>query len=125
MTYDLFDEDENIHINRGDRLLFEYSIDNDGTDYVFQEGDYVTFGIYKKLNEEPLVYEKFVPTPGTTNVDIDIPKEKMKIGDYITQKKEYYYEIQFNDEVTTHGYKKNDIKKLNLYPEGRNPNVES
>jgi len=51
MINNLFDENENIHINRGDRLLFEYSIDNDGTDYVFQDGDFVTFGIYKKLNE--------------------------------------------------------------------------
>lgn len=125
MTYDLFDEEENIHINRGDRLLFEYSIDNDGTDYIFQENDYVTFGIYKKLNEEPLVYEKFIPITGTTSIDIDIPKEKMKIDDYINQRKEYIYEIQLNDEVTTHGYKKNIINKLYLYPEGRNPNVES
>ena len=125
MTYDLFDENENIHINRGDRLLFEYSIDNDGTDYVFQEDDYITFGIYKKLNEEPLVYEKFVATPGSTSVDIDIPSEKMKIGDYITQKKEYIYEIQLNNELTTHGFKKGNINKLHLYPEGMIPNVES
>ena len=124
MTYDLFDENENIHINRGDRLLFEYSIDNDGTDYIFQEGDYVTFGIYKNLNEEPLVYEKFVPTPGSTTVNIDIPKEKMKFGDYITTKKDYFYEIQLNDEVTTHGYKKDTINELYLYPEGKEPNVE-
>lgn len=125
MTYDLFDENENIHINRGDRLLFEYSIDNDGTDYVFQKDDFVTFGIYKKLNEEPLVYEKFIPTPGSTSVDIDIPKEKMKIGDYITQEKVYIYEIQLNNEVTTHGHKRDVINELHLYPEGKDPNVET
>lgn len=125
MTNDLFDENENIHINRGDRLLFEYSIDNDGTDYVFQEGDYITFAIYKKLNEEPPVYEKFIPTPGSTSVDIDIPSEKMKIGDYITQEKTYLYEIQLNNEVTTHGHKRSGINELHLYPEGKEPNVES
>lgn len=125
MINDLFDENENIHINRGDRLLFEYSIDNDGTDYVFKEGDYITFGIYKKLNEEPLVYEKFIPEPGSISVDIDIPKEKMKIGDYITTVKEYIYEIQLNDEVTTHGHKKDVKNELFLYPEGKEPDVES
>lgn len=124
MTKIIIDENENIHINRGSRLLLEYSIENDGTDYVFKKDDYITFGIYKKLNEEPLVYEKFIPTPGSTSVDIDIPKEKMKIGDYITQEKTYIYEIQLNDEVTTHGHKKDAINELHLYPEGKEPNVE-
>ena len=35
MTNNIIDENENIHINRGDRLLIEYSIDNDGTDYIY------------------------------------------------------------------------------------------
>lgn len=125
MTNNLIDENENIHINRGDRLLFEYSIDNDGTDYIFQDGDYITFGIYKKLNEEPLVYEKFIPTPNSTIVEIDISKEKMKIGEYVNTVKEYIYEIQLNNEVTTHGHKKDGENKLYLYPEGKEPNVES
>ena len=37
--------DKEIHINRGDRLLMEFSIDNKGTDYIFQEGDRLKFSI--------------------------------------------------------------------------------
>lgn len=126
MINNLFDENENIHINRGDRLLFEYSINNDGTDYVFQEGDFVTFAIYGKgkMNDLPFVYEKFIPEVGSTSIDIDIAKEKMRIGDYINKPKDYWYEIQLNDEITTHGYKKDGAKILTLYPEGMISNVE-
>ena len=40
--------DKEIRINRGDRLLMEFSIDNKGTDYIFQEGDRLKFSIYEK-----------------------------------------------------------------------------
>ena len=30
--------DKEIHINRGDRLLIDFSIDNKGTDYILGQG---------------------------------------------------------------------------------------
>lgn len=114
-----------IHINRGDRLVFEHSIEMEDGYYTFKEGDYITFGIYKKLNEEPLVYEKFIPEVGSTSMDIDISAEKMKIGEPVNVKKEYYYEISLNDEVTTKGFDQDEEKILWLYPEGMTPDVES
>lgn len=122
----IVDENETIHINRGDKLLLEYSIDNGDTNYVFNEGDYITFAIYGsgKMNEFPFVFEKFIPTAGSDIVNIEIPSEKMKFGDYINKPKTYWYEIQLNNEETTTGYDKNGAKELKLYPEGMVPNVE-
>lgn len=122
----IVDEEETIHINRGDKLLLEYSIDNDGTNYVFQEGDYITFGIYGsgKMNVLPFVFEKFIPTAGTDVVNIEIPGEKMKFGEYINKPKTYWYEIQLNNEVTTTGYDSKGARELKLYPEGMVPNAE-
>ena len=39
--------DKEIHINRGDRLLMEFSIDNKGTDYIFFVCYSLKFSIYE------------------------------------------------------------------------------
>lgn len=127
LTSAIIDENETIHINRGDRLIFEHSIVNDGVEYVFQENDFITFAIYnvKKLDEEPLVFKKIIPNVGSTSVEINIPGSDMKIGEPLNKEKDYWYVIRLNDEVTTKGYDQNDAKILTLYPEGMKPNVES
>ena len=112
--------DTTIYINRGNRLLFTFKIENGEDYYIFQENDKVGFSIYEKkgLNQEPLVSKEFEPTEGTTEVDIDISDTEMKIGDMLNKEKEYWYEITLNKE-TVLGYDEDGAKKLILYPEGK------
>ena len=115
-----------IHINRGNRLLFDYTIDNDGSDYVFEEDDIVTFSVYRKLemNDEPVINKNFAPEVGTTMVSIDIPNEEMRIGEPINQPEEYWYQIRLNEDVVS-GYNSSGPRKLVLYPEGKRIVVEN
>ena len=112
--------DKEIHINRGDRLLMEFSIDNKGTDYIFQEGDRLKFSIYEKkgMDKSPVLQKEFIPDVGSTILDIDIPGSEMKIGEMANKPIEYWYEIELNDDETIIGYDEDGAKKLILYPEG-------
>lgn len=112
--------DKEIHINRGDRLLIEFSIDNGEDKYSFKEGDKIKFSIYRKkeLDKPPVLQKEFTPTTGSTSVDIDISGEDMKIGEMANKPIEYWYEIELNRDSTIIGYDEDGAKTLILYPEG-------
>lgn len=112
--------DKEIHINRGDRLLMEFSIDNENEKYTFKDGDKIKFSIYEKMgmDKPPILSKEIIPIVGATSVDIDIPGSKMKIGEMTNKPIEYWYEIELNDEETIIGYDEDGAKKLILYPEG-------
>ena len=112
--------DKEIHINRGDRLLIEFSIDNEEGKYIFQDGDKIKFSIYEKkgMDKPPILPKEIIPIVGTTSVDIDIPGSEMKIGEMTNKPVEYWYEIELNGEETIIGYDEDGAKKLILYPEG-------
>lgn len=40
--------DKEIHINRGDRLLIDFDINNGDDKYTFKDGDKIKFSIYRK-----------------------------------------------------------------------------
>lgn len=126
-----------IKINRGDKLLFGFSIpikteptaDEEKTKeveepkyYEFKVGDVLTFGVYKRkaMSEKALLLKDFkVEKDGTTEIVMEFDPEEMKIGDLINKPTQYWYEIQLNREQTVLGY--DDItgaKILELYPEG-------
>ena len=112
--------DKEIHINRGDRLLIEFTIENGEDKYAFKEGDKIKFSIYekRKLNEKPVLQKEFTPTAGSTSVDIDISGEDMKIGEMANKEIVYWYEIELNGDSTIVGYDEDGEKKLIIYPEG-------
>ena len=112
--------DKEIHINRGDRLLMEFSIDNENEKYTFKDGDKIKFSIYEKMgmDKPPILSKEIIPIVGSTSVDIDIPGSEMKIGELTNKPIEYWYEIELNDEETIIGYDEDGAKKLILYPEG-------
>ena len=114
--------DKEIHINRGDRLLIEFSIDNGEDKYTFKYGDKIKFSIYKKkeLDKSPVLQKVFEPTVGSNSVDIDVSGEDMKIGEKASKPIEYWYEIELNGDSTIIGYDNDGAKKLILYPEGAN-----
>lgn len=112
--------DKEIHINRGDRLLIDFSIDNQDEKYTFKDGDKIIFSIYgkKELNKSPILRKEIIPQTGSTNVDIDISGEEMKIGEMSNKPQEYWYEIELNGDDTIIGYDDDGAKKIILYPEG-------
>lgn len=109
-----------IHINRGNRLIFDYTIDDNGKEYVFHDGDTITFSVYCKLemDDEPVVNKKFLAEDGKTIVTIDILNEDMRFGEPSNYPEEYWYQIRLNEDVVS-GYNSDGPKKLILYPEGK------
>lgn len=109
-----------ICINRGDRLLIEFSIDNGDDKYTFKDGDKIKFSIYRKkeLDKLPVLQKEFTPTVGSTSVDIDISGADMKIGEMANKPIEYWYEIELNGDSTIIGYDEDGAKELIIYPEG-------
>lgn len=49
--------DKEIHINRGDRLLMEFSIENGEDKYIFKDRDKIKFSIYEKkgMDKSPVL----------------------------------------------------------------------
>lgn len=112
--------DKEIHINRGDRLLIDFSIENGEDKYIFKDEDKIKFSIYEKkgMDKSPVLQKEFIPDVGSTSVDIDIPGSEMKIGEMANKPIEYWYEIELNGDETIIGYDEDGAKKLILYPEG-------
>ena len=112
--------DKEIRINRGDRHLIDFDIDNGSDKYTFKDGDKIKFSIYRKkeMDKPPVLQKIFTPIVGSTSVEIDVSGEDMKIGEMLNKQVEYWYEIELNDEKTIIGYDEDGAKRLILYPEG-------
>jgi hypothetical protein len=114
-------EETTIKLNRGDTLNINLTIKKeDETDYLFEEGDKITFSIYNKgkLNEKAVLLKEINTTPGTTSVNIYCDSEETKIGELVNKPVDYWYEIELNDEYTILGYDDKGAKLFKLYPEG-------
>ena len=98
--------DKEIHINRGDRLLIDFSIENGENKYIFKDGDKIKFSIYEKkgMDKPPVLQKEFTPAVGSTSVDIDITswQDKENFTIYIIPHDDYansYYYMA--DPITT------------------------
>ena len=116
-------EDKTIHITRGDVGNIVVSIQKeDGTPYIFLNGDIVRFKVFKRRDCGCVEIQKdFVPVEGSTEVDIFLSGEETKIGDVISKPTDYWYEIELNPETfpqTVIGYDEDGEKVFKLYPEG-------
>lgn len=117
------DEKDNNHlyITRGDTLLFDLQIfDYDNEIYTFGKNDVVTFAIYKNLKQPAFVLQDFDAVEGEDTIRIEIDSEDMKIGDLISNPRNYYYEITLNGVSTIQGYAPGKRSVLTLLPEGSN-----
>lgn len=114
-------EGTTIKLNRGDVLSFNLTIQkDDGSYYVFNQGDQITFSVYKKnkLNENAVLFKEVEAIPNTDSIDINCTSEETKLGDLINKPIDYWYEIELNNEYTILGYDEDGAKVLKLYPEG-------
>lgn len=115
-------EKNKILVNRGDFGIIDFRIPIDKeTDYTFEIGDVISFGVYptNQYERNPLIYKEItIEEDGVTSVQIVLESEDTRIGPIINKPVQYWYEIQLNKEQTVLGYDKNGPKIFMLYPEG-------
>lgn len=115
-------EKNKILVNRGDFGIIDFRIPLDATtDYTFEIGDVISFGVYPTSQYEkvPLIYKEItVEEPDTTSIEIVLESNDTKIGPIINKPVQYWYEIQLNKEQTVLGFDKEGPKIFMLYPEG-------
>lgn len=114
--------DYHLKINRGNTLRFDYSIMGGDTPYVFEKDDTIVFSVYEAfgLEQDPVLTEEFKPIEGSTEITIEIPKDKMKFAPMSSMETDYWYEITLNEE-TVLGFDENGAKIITIYPEGKAP----
>lgn len=107
---------DKINITRGDRGVIELAIDN----YTFSVGDTIEFRVYEKraLDKLPVLSKVVTVEQESSTIDIELTAEDTKIGELRNTAREYWYEIELNDNQTVIGYDENGAKVLTLYPEG-------
>lgn len=116
-------EGDIIHINRGDKAIIEFSIDN----YTFQVDDVIRFAVYKekKMSEEP-IFEKIIINKSEGNsIEIVINSKDTQLVNLLDQPLKCWYEIELNDEQTILGYDENGPKVFIIYPEGADADATS
>lgn len=119
----IIDKKENIEHTRGDILPLAITTKNDdGSDYIFKEGDIVRFTVYKQgdcgcvlLQRDVIVEEE------TKEVLMELTPEDTKIGELISEPVTYNYEVELNPDTrpqTIIGYTvKNGPTLFTLTPE--------
>lgn len=119
----VIDEDEYIHINRGDSGVIHFSTEQeDGTPYMFQPNDVVRFSVKEKYSDAmPVLRKDITVTEETENIDIELSKNDTTIGELINKPKKYVYDIAINEDNTVIGYDEDTgAKYFILYPEASN-----
>lgn len=108
------DEKNNITHTRGDKGSIKL-VNKKG---MFKIGDTFKFSIVKKGNYDDVVFRKeFEVTEECQEFFLTFTNDEMRFCEPINKEKEFYYEIDMNDDTTLIGYDENKDKKFILYPE--------
>ncbi len=121
---------KNIDITRGDILPLTINTkkDEEDTPYEFQVGDVVRFTIMENGNVKNVFLQKdFKVEESTTEFDIVLTANEMKIGELSSEAVKYWYEVELAPDTdytqTIVGY---DLEEgaaiLTLLPEGGDKN---
>lgn len=84
----------------------------------FKTDDVIKFSIVTKGDYEDVIFQKeFIVSEECTEFFLQFTNEEMRIGDPISKKVEYYYEIELNNDTTLLGSYVDGDKRFVLYPE--------
>lgn len=114
---EVIDKKHTLIHNRGDKgvIKLKASATSTGT---FKKDDVIKFSIVTKDNYDDVIFQKeFTVQEDCTEFFLIFTNEEMRIGDIISKKVEYYYEIELNNDTTLIGSYKDGHKKFVLYPE--------
>lgn len=121
------DEDQVIHVTRGDTIAFSVTAENEGKAYKFQAGDVVLFRVYEKKSAENVVLQKaFNVTTEKETVEVLLTENDTRFGEIISKPTDYWYEVELNpysNPQTILGYDENGAKVFKLYPEGADEEI--
>lgn len=112
MAYDK--ETKTIKINRGDRITIELKniIGN------FKVGDKIKFSIVEKNHYENVVFQKiYTVTEESSVFYLTLTSQDTKIGEIISKPKTYWYEVEYNGDITLIGHDDDGDKEFILLPE--------
>lgn len=103
-----------IEINRGDRGTIRLGAKTGS----FNVGDRILLSIVDQQNYNNVVFQKeYIVMQAGPTFDLTLTKADTTIGPIISNKVEYWYEIQLNGDQTIIGYDNERQKKFILYPE--------
>lgn len=115
--------DKTIRLNRGDSgtLIFNATVQQTGSAYVFQIGDIVRFNVTKANKEKEVVLSKDITIDEeATSVEMPLDSTDTKIGDVINRPITYWYDVELNPDsnsTTIIGYDEDGPKLFILDPE--------
>lgn len=107
-----------IEVTRGNKMVVDFSI----KDYIFKPNDVIRLSICESGDYENVLLRKDIVVPSESEVvPINLSAEETKFGDFISEEREYWYEIELNpDTINTEtpiGHDKSGAKLFILYPE--------
>jgi len=112
MTFDK--ETKEIKINRGARGTIKLT----NTLGSFKVGDKIKFSIVEKNHYENVVFQKEYNITEESDVFyLTLTKEDTKIGEIISKPKTYWYEVEYNGDITLIGHDDDGDKEFILLPE--------
>lgn len=107
-----------FHVTRGDRGSFNISFEN----YEFKIGDTIELNIYNEdgLDQEPIKTKTLEIAAAGPTATMELLGSDTQIGDPITERATYWYEIVLNGDQTPLCYDENGPKLFYIYPGGIN-----
>jgi len=117
------DDDNSIHITRGDTANIEVSARTSTGDYTFAVGDVVRLQVMKQKDCLDIEFSKTVTvsTAGTAVSMLITSNDTRNITPVINRPQNFWYEIELNPETnpqTIIGYDDDGPKLFVVYPEG-------
>ena len=118
-------ETKEIQITRGDIGCIKVQATEEDTEslYIFKLDDVVRLKVTEAKNPDNVVLVKDVKVveEGLDYVKLHLTKTNTKIGDLISKRVKYWYEVELNPDTnpqTIIGYDEDGPKLFTLYPEG-------
>ena len=114
---EVIDSKYTITHNRGDKGVLRLLASNTSTGS-FKANDVIKFSIVTRDDYADVVFQKKFTIPeDCTEFFLTFTNEEMRIGEVISEKVTYYYEIELNNDTTLLGAGRKGHKKFILYPE--------
>lgn len=117
MAFEFDKATKTISVNRGDRGTVRL-INRKGN---FKIGDKFKFSIVDEKNYKNVIFQKtYTVVEESPEFYLTLTSDDTRIGDVISTKETYWYEIEYNGDNTLVGYDKTKGKKFILFPEAPN-----
>lgn len=108
-------QNKNIHLTKGDTVQIKLS-----SDRAFSIGDVIKLSVVDVGNMGQIIFSKTFTLTASSLIavlEIEGSETREAFTDVVNKPKQYWYEIQLNDDVTLVGYDSYGPKLFYVYPE--------